>query len=657
MKKRIISILLALSMTVSAGAAVLAAPSDIPLEQRAMAVDTIKADKAIEAFESDLKKSNNYDKVFEDYKSLMDLSVEISDIMNLNWAETEKLNYGMNTTSTRDELDKNYNECSEYKEKIDEQIKSILESKYADDFKKYWGDDKTEKVQNMSGIADMAAKEFNDRYYELLNKNADGKEFASLLKEVIAHNKNDEELDEETAERLHKIINYCNSIADYRYYVNKFNNYGAHLRLTEIKGENNIDNPIKKLAFVGEINEHLKKAYDYMVKNNLCFYDDNEKDVAGVTFRLIGSEDSEILAFGDNDVMRTLIHEFGHYQNFFGKEVDSEDYYFGTAHSSPIVEFDSQMFELIATDYYDEIYGDNAGAMKFDTLVSCFQIVTSATMAYFENSLYNDNVLKMSDEDLDKALTNQFGEEWYKTCQFCFTNPGTYLGYSLTMFNAIQVYDIFLKDKQAGIDKYFEACACEGDTYEEVTEKLGLVSAFDDNAAEYLKSITNDIFKTEYGIDYDTALDYFENGTYLGKVFPTEQKVSVNGGEAQKLIAYNRGGFNYIKIRDLARLLNGTSSQFDVEYDETVGKINIVTGKPYTANENDTDEIAEVKTAGQKAAGTYSLCRNGENVRFGGMIFVNGYNCFLLRGLAENKVLGINVDYDEEKNTVLIYTE
>lgn len=657
MKKRIISILLALSMTVSAGAAVLAAPSDIPFEQRTMAVDTVKADKAIEAFESDLKKSNNYDKVFEDYKSLMDLSVEISDIMTLNWAETEKLNNGMNVTSTRDELNKNYNECTEYREKIDELVKSILESKYADEFKKYWGDDKTEKVQNMSGIADMAAKEFNDRYYELLNKNADGKEFASLLKEVIAHNKNDEELDEETAERLHKIINYCNSIADYRYYVNKFNNYGAHLGLTEIKGENNIDNPIKKLAFVGEINERLKKAYDYMVKNNLCFYDDNEKDVAGVTFRLIGSEDSEILAFGDNDVMRTLIHEFGHYQNFFGKEVDSEDYYFGAVHTSPIVEFDSQMFELIATDYYDEIYGDNAGAMKFDTLVSCFQIVTSAKMAYFENSLYNDNVLKMSDEDLDKALTNQFGEEWYKTCQFCFTNPGTYLGYSLTMFNAIQVYDIFLKDKQAGIDKYFEACACEGDTYEEVTEKLGLVSAFDDNAAQYLKNITNDIFKTEYGIDYDTALDYFENGTYLGKVFPTEQKVSVNGGETQKLIAYNRDGFNYIKIRDLAKLLNGTSSQFDVEYDETVGKINIVTGKPYTANENDTDEIAEVKTAGQKAAGTYSLCRNGENVRFGGMIFVNGYNCFLLRGLAENKVLGINVDYDEETNTVLIYTE
>ncbi len=94
----------------------------------------------------------------------------------------------------------------------------------------------------------------------------------------------------------------------------------------------------------------------------------------------------------------------------------------------------------------------------------------------------------------------------------------------------------------------------------------------------------------------------------MGKVFPTEQKVSVNGGETEKLIAYNRGGFNYIKIRDLAKLLNGTSSEFDVEYDETVGKINIVTGKPYTANENDTD-ISYQNKPDKKAAGTYSLCR------------------------------------------------
>ena len=37
------------------------------------------------------------------------------------------------------------------------------------------------------------------------------------------------------------------------------------------------------------------------------------KDVAGY---IPINRRFEILAFGDNDVMRTLIHEFGHYQIF-----------------------------------------------------------------------------------------------------------------------------------------------------------------------------------------------------------------------------------------------------------------------------------------------------------------------------------------------------
>ena len=79
--------------------------------------------------------------------------------------------------------------------------------------------------------------------------------------------------------------------------------------------------------------------YELFRNNNLHCLLLFRKNEEGVTFRLIGSEDSETVAFGDNDVMRTLIHEFGHYQNFFGKEVDSEDYYFGTVHSSPIVDY------------------------------------------------------------------------------------------------------------------------------------------------------------------------------------------------------------------------------------------------------------------------------------------------------------------------------
>ena len=68
------------------------------------------------------------------------------------------------------------------------------------------------------------------------------------------------------------------------------------------------------------INEHLKKAYDYMVKNNLCFYDEQRKRCCRSYIRLIGSEDSEILAFGDNDVMRTLIQNSDIIKIFSGKK-------------------------------------------------------------------------------------------------------------------------------------------------------------------------------------------------------------------------------------------------------------------------------------------------------------------------------------------------
>ncbi len=360
-----------------------------------------------------------------------------------------------------------------------------------------------------------------------------------------------------------------------------------------------------------------------------------------------------------DDVIGTLIHEFGHFQTEFNTDTDNEEAYFGENSYSPLAEFESQMFELLATDYYDEIYGENADAMKFKKLVSNLQTIGSAAqMTAYELSLYSQETLNTSDEDLNEYLTNVFGGEWYEYCQFYFILPGGMLQYSLTMFDAAQVYDMFLHDKKEGVEKYFEACSYRGGTYDELTKKLGLVSAFDENAYEYLCDITDDIFKTEYNMDYDTALDYFENGTYLGSVFPTVQKVSVNGGETQTLFAYSSNGFNYIRIRDLARLLSGTDKQFDVEYDAETNTVNIIPDKPYTSDGTEMIDVTEpVETAGQKAAGTYSLLYDGERMGYGGAIFVNGWNCYRLRGLAENGNLGIRVDYDEENNTVLIYTE
>ena len=45
---------------------------------------------------------------------------------------------------------------------------------------------------------------------------------------------------------------------------------------------------------------------------------------------------------------------------------------------------------------------------------------------------------------------------------------------------------------------------------------------------------------------------------------------------------YNIDGSNYFKLRDLAKLMNGTTSQFSVGYDDATKTVTITTGEAYT---------------------------------------------------------------------------
>ena len=652
--KKIISVLLSLSIIVSSAAAI-AAPSDIPLKERPLTVNAEEIDTAIKNLEKDLAKKNNYDKVLDDYLTLIDLSLFMIDTRQINMAETEKYIYGFDTEYTKEELDKNYDDTLTYEKKIDLAIKSILDSGYADKFRERWGEMRTAMIEGIDGEIDSSDKDFYDRYYELIDTDADGKEFAALLKEVVTYGM-------ENGLYLSGLLwNYCNKFGDYYYHVNKFKNYATHFGISDVDGSIEIEKPLETLSFVGEIHESLKTAYDYLAKNNLLSYDDSGNSYTGTTYTFLTYGDSDVVIAGDKEnTFTTMIHEFGHFANCFGEEYDSEDLYFGDTGYFPLVEFDSQMMELLATDYYERFYGDNADAMRFRKLTDALMLIgDGAKRTAIEMSLYNPEVMAMSDEEIDRYLTANFGDYWYTdSCEFYFIHPISYIRYSIAMFTAAQIYALYLEDRDAAVEKYLEICSMRDISYTEAMERAGLMSAYDDEAYEYLLALTDKIYKTQYGIDYDIALDYFENGTYLGVLFPTTQRVSVNGGEPKTLFAYNSSGYNYIGIRDLAMLLSGTDKEFDVEYDADTFTVNIIPNKPYTVTGAEmTNKVTPVETAGQKAAGTSALLYDGNPFNYNGAVFVNGANCYLLRGLADSGMFGITVDYDAQNNVVLIYTE
>ena len=135
------------------------------------------------------------------------------------------------------------------------------------------------------------------------------------------------------------------------------------------------------------------------------------------------------------------------------------------------------------------------------------------------------------------------------------------------------------------------------------------------------------------------------------KVVLSPQRLSVND-KTFSCEKYNIDGANYFKLRDLAKLLSGTASQFAVGYDEASKTISVTTGKPYTAvgGELDagTDHSASAVVSAQK------LLIDGRAVTGLSVYNIGGSNFFKLRDLGSQ--LGFRVDYDAASNTALVFS-
>lgn len=129
---------------------------------------------------------------------------------------------------------------------------------------------------------------------------------------------------------------------------------------------------------------------------------------------------------------------------------------------------------------------------------------------------------------------------------------------------------------------------------------------------------------------------------------PTSQKLTVNG-KAQQAEIYNINGSNYFKLRDVAALLNGTGSQFSVDFDSARNAIAVKTGASYTPVGGELGDAKQRSTTAVKSR--QSVWVNG---RFAELSAYNieGSNFFKLRDLGT--ALGFDVDYDTATATILV---
>ena len=139
-----------------------------------------------------------------------------------------------------------------------------------------------------------------------------------------------------------------------------------------------------------------------------------------------------------------------------------------------------------------------------------------------------------------------------------------------------------------------------------------------------------------------------------GTAKASTQTVTVDGKKVEfqmyALVDENGNGTNYIKLRDMAQVLNGTEAQFSVGYD---GTISLTTGQVYTST--GTEMTTPFSGDRSYTGGAQTVKINGSNVDMTAITLLDdaggGYNYFKLRDLG--MALGFNVGYSNERGVYI----
>jgi len=134
------------------------------------------------------------------------------------------------------------------------------------------------------------------------------------------------------------------------------------------------------------------------------------------------------------------------------------------------------------------------------------------------------------------------------------------------------------------------------------------------------------------------------------KAVPTTSTVYVNGKQ-MTFEAYGINGYNYFKLRDLAKAVNGTNKNFEVTWDGTKKSINLVSNSKYTVVGGELGKgDGKTKTA---TANTSPIYKDGSKVVLSAYT-IGGNNYFKLRDVAQ--AFNIGVTWDGNTSTIGIDT-
>ncbi len=277
--------------------------------------------------------------------------------------------------------------------------------------------------------------------------------------------------------------------------------------------------------YIAALSSELYESFNYMRDHQL--YDSGfseKKRDGGFTTFIAGYKAPYFFNSPSGNVLdfTTAVHEFGHYNNFYW----TDGSWYNGSKSIDIAEVHSQALELLFTQFYPELFGEEVAefltVLLLDNMIES-AIIQGALQDELQQFVFgtedvtlqqiNEKYCSLCKEYLvvspDDERTEMYS--WVDTHHF-FDHPLYYISYAVSAAGSLEFWLAAQDDYFAAVDDYLRFTAQKMDEYDfqESFEAVGLQSPF---SAEFIEALAEKMITVLNSYKTPTAAEYFADVT------------------------------------------------------------------------------------------------------------------------------------------------
>ncbi len=440
--------------------------------------DMSRTETVISEFEESLSKSDNFEKVLECYENMIH--------------EADYVNYQLSLSKVQFSVERSEENYNEYVLMSAKQMEAF--SKIAAAMMNAAGTEYNEPLS--AEIDENYCFKLNEGYYELSDSS---EEFLNKENELYQKYMNTLDSDLSESEKEYecakiyldtvKLFNSRVESDEYNYMDYAYQSYARDYSQEDIAKLNDIvaekvlsayislaqryetvargrsplevtfeDNMKIVDQFSYRISDELKENAEKMIKNGLYVTGSGDSEELSYTTQLsyINSAIIYQYLYGSVTDFRAATHEFGHFNAMNSYSIP---FLYISSNNLDIAEVQSQGLEVLYTEFYGEIFGENAEMLRLNEAMG----LLSAIAAGFQGNEFECYVFAHADEMTPEDVISKYKElsekyvlynrEFYRVPHF-FEMPGYYISYAVSALAALDLWNIMYRDFDRAADIY-----------------------------------------------------------------------------------------------------------------------------------------------------------------------------------------------------------